>query len=73
MPVKGDERSPAPKVVKYAKKGRLRKLKEALNNGEPLDVLDNRRRSALFYAALNGHKKCLKELLKRGANPNQYV
>ena len=66
-----DKSSPTPKIVKYAKKGQLRKLKNALNNGESLDVVDSRKRGVLYYAALKGHKKCLKELLKRGANPNQ--
>lgn len=59
-----------PKVIKYAKQGRFRKLVEALDGGEHVNSVDLQRRSALFHAAVGGHKKCLKELLKRGANPN---
>ena len=59
-----------PKVVKYAKQGKLQKLVEALDRGGNVNSVDSQRKSALFYAALGGHKKCVKELLKRGANPN---
>ena len=60
-----------PRVVKYAKRGQLRKLVRALDGGENVNSVDSKRRSALFLAAFGGHKKCLKELLRRGANPNQ--
>lgn len=63
--------SATPRIVKYAKKGKYAKLVEALDRGDPINSVDNCRRSALFHAALKGHMKCLKELLKRGANPNQ--
>ena len=59
-----------PKLIKYAKRGQLHKLIQALDGGEPVNCLDEKKRSALFHAALKGHKKCLKELLRRGANPN---
>lgn len=61
-----------PRVVKYASKGQLERMLHALDElREPVNSTDSYLHSALFYAALNGHKKCLKELLKRGANPNQ--
>ena len=59
-----------PKVIKYAKKGQFGKLVQALDGGDHVNSVDSQRRSALFHAALGGHKKCLKELLRRGANPN---
>lgn len=60
------------KVVKYAKKGQYEKLVSALEkNGDLVNSTDHHKQSALFHAALNGHKDCLKELLKRGADPNQ--
>ena len=60
------------KVVKYARKGQHEKLVSALKkDGELVNSTDHKKQSALFHAALNGHKKCLKELLKRGADPNQ--
>lgn len=62
-----------PLVVKLAKKGKLVKLVECLDGGDAVNSVDKERNSALFYAALNGHRKCLKELLRRGANPNQLV
>lgn len=58
-------------MVKYAKRGQLRKLVQALDRGENVNSVDDKRRSVLFLAAFGGHKKCLKELLRRGANPNQ--
>ena len=60
----------APKIIKYAKQGKLQKLVESLDRGDHVNSVDGQRKSALFYAALRGHKKCVKELLKRGANPN---
>ena len=63
--------STTPEIVKYAKKGNFAKLVEALDRGDLVGSVDKCKRSALFHAALKGHKKCLKELLKRGANPNQ--
>lgn len=61
-----------PLVVKYASKGTVQKMVNALERlGEPVNSTDNYYQSALYHAALNGHKKCLKELLKRGADPNQ--
>ena len=59
-----------PKIIKHAKRGQFRKLVQALDRGEHVNSVDRQRRSALFHAALGGHKKCLKELLRRGANPN---
>ena len=64
------ETQKTPKIIKYAKRGRLLKLVEALEKGDHVNSVDSQRRSALFYAALGGHKKCVKELLRRGANPN---
>ena len=61
------------KVVKYARRGQWRKLVHALDKGASVNAADKERRSALFFAALNGNKKCLKELLRRGADPNQCV
>lgn len=67
-----DETAAVPKVVKYARKGQHEKLVSALeNDGELVNSTDHLNQSALFHAALNGNKKCLKELLKRGADPNQ--
>ena len=61
-----------PMVVKYANKGQYEKMLAALEDlGESVNSTDCYNRSALFHAALNGHKKCLKELLRRGADPNQ--
>ena len=59
------------KVVKYARQGQWRKLVQALDEGASANATDKERRSALFFAALKGNKKCLKELLRRGADPNQ--
>ncbi len=61
-----------PQVVKCASSGQLEKMVQALDElGEEVNSTDHYQHSALFYAALNGHKKCLKELLRRGADPNQ--
>ena len=61
-----------PKVMKYAKKGHYGKLVIALEkDGVLVNSTDRKKQSALFHAALNGHKKCVVELLKRGADPNQ--
>ena len=59
-----------PKIIKYAKQGKLRKLRRALDRGDRLNSVDSQGRTSLYYAALGGHKACVKELLKRGANPN---
>ena len=67
----GRQKQLTPEIVKYAKKGKFDKLVEALDRGDLVGSVDKCKRSALFHAALKGHKKCLKELLKRGANPNQ--
>ena len=68
-PLPLDETTPS--VVRFAKKGHFTKLVEALDRGGEVNSVDKHGRSALFCAALNGQKKCLKELLRRGANPNQ--
>ena len=61
-----------PQVVKFASRGQCGKMIQALEEmGEGVNCVDGSQRSALFYAALNGHKKCVKELLRRGADPNQ--
>lgn len=61
-----------PQVVRYAFRGQCEKMVHALEElGEPVNSIDCYQHSALFYAALNGHKKCLKALLRRGADPNQ--
>ena len=61
-----------PQVVKCASSGQFEKMVKALDElGEEVNSTDSHQHSALFYAALNGHKKCLKELLRRGADPNQ--
>lgn len=62
----------ATKIVEYARKGQHFKLVRALAKHKDLvNCMDDQKRSPLFHAAFNGHIKCLKELLKRGANPNQ--
>lgn len=62
-----------PKVVKYARRGQYDKMVQALEGlGEDVDSTDSQQHSALYYAALNGHTRCLKELLKRGADPNRF-
>lgn len=67
-----EEGSFVPRVIKYARKGDVDKMVQAVEElGDPINSTDNHQHSALFHAALNGHKKCLKELLKRGADPNQ--
>ena len=61
-----------PQVIEFASKGQFEKMVQALEeNEESVNSTDCHQHSALFYAALNGHKKCLKELLRRGADPNQ--
>lgn len=61
-----------PAVVKYANRGQCEKMVRALEVlGESVNSTDCHQHSALFHAALKGHKKCLKELLRRGADPNQ--
>ncbi len=66
------ENQPTPKVILYASRGRYDKMVSALEKEEAsVNSTDKYLRSALFYAALNGRKKCLKELLRRGADPNQ--
>ena len=61
-----------PRVIKYARSGQCERMVQALEElGESVNCTDNHQHSALFYAALYGHKKCLKKLLKRGADPNQ--
>lgn len=61
-----------PQVVKCASSGQFEKMVQALDElGQEVNITDSHQHSALFYAALNGHKKCLKELLRRGADPNQ--
>ena len=59
------------KVLKYSKSGHLNKLLRVLSGGCSVNSVDDERKSILFYAALNGHKQVVKELLRRGANPNQ--
>ena len=70
--VESKEEGAIPQVVKYASKGQFERMVQALDVfAEPVNSTDSHQRNALFYAALNGHKKCLKELLRRGADPNQ--
>jgi ankyrin repeat protein len=61
-----------PLVIKYASSGDSERMVQAVDKlGESVNCTDSHQHNALFYAALYGHKKCLKELLKRGADPNQ--
>jgi len=62
----------ATKIAKYARKGKLEKLTKELESRKYLlNCTDDRKRSPLFLAAYYGNVKCVKELLKRGADPNQ--
>ena len=64
--------SAASKIAKYARKGRLEKLLKELESRKSLvNCTDDQKRSPLFLAAYYGKVKCVKELLKRGADPNQ--
>lgn len=69
---RGVEGKSVPLVVRYASRGQFEKMVNALEElGDPVNSTDCNQHGALFYAALYGHKKCLKELLRRGADPNQ--
>mmetsp|Transcript_7449 Transcript_7449/g.19242 ORF Transcript_7449/g.19242 Transcript_7449/m.19242 type:complete len:167 (-) Transcript_7449:460-960(-) len=52
----------------YARHGSTGKLKKALDSGCPVDIRDKHGNTPLLAAAQNGHKKAIKELLRRGAN-----
>ncbi len=60
------------KILKYSRKGEVEKLTRALEKHKDLiNCTDDHKQTPLYHAAYNGRVKCLKELLKRGANPNQ--
>lgn len=61
------------KLLKYARRGKLRQLVRSLDQDVSPNCRDERGRSALYLASLGGHKECIKELLRRGANPNVSV
>ena len=61
------------KLLKYARRGRLRQLVRSLDQNVSPNCRDERGRSALYLASLGGHKECIKELLRRGADPNMSV
>jgi ankyrin repeat protein len=61
-------------VLKHARQGNLRRLVRALDQCNSVNnVRDEKGRTALHLAAIGGHKECLKELLRRRADPNMYV
>lgn len=63
-------------LLKHAARGNLRRLVTTLNRRDCPNVngvCDEDGRTALHLAALGGHKECLKELLRRRANPNMFV
>ena len=63
-------------LLKHAARGNLRRLMATLDRPDCPSVnnlFDDNRRTALHLAALGGHKECLKELLRRRANPNMCV
>lgn len=59
-------------VLKHARRGNLRRLVRALDgcDNSPNSIRDENGRTALHLVAIGGHKKCLKELLRRRADPN---
>ncbi len=65
------EKGPTPSLVKYAKRGHYVKLVEALDKGGDANSVDSHLRSALYWDTMKEYKKCVKELLRTGANPNQ--
>ena len=63
-------------LLKHAARGNLRRLVATLDRGDcprVNSVRDEEGRTALHLAALGGHKECLKELLRRRADPNMSV
>ena len=60
------------KLHKYAKKGKYRKLKKVLKYCVDVDEFDDAGKTALYYAYEAGHKKCIKTLLKHGADAERY-
>lgn len=60
------------KLHKYARKGKHKKLDKALKYIGDVDELDKEGKTALYYAAKAGHKKCVKLLLSYGANAFRY-
>ena len=65
------EKVRVPSIIKHAKRGNYWRVVGAIGTGESVNSVDSEGRSALFFAAVNGNKKCLKELLRKGADPNQ--
>ena len=60
-------------LLKHAARGHLRRLVATLDRGDCPGVnsaRDENGRTPLHLAALGGHKECLKELLRRRADPN---
>ena len=71
-----EEESVEKALLKHAARGSLRRLLATLDRRDcpQVDrVRDENGRTALHLAALGGHKECLKELLRRRANPNMSV
>ena len=69
------ERNDHKAVLKHSRRGNLRRLVRALDrcNNSPNSIRDEKGRTALHLAAFSGHKECLKELLRRRADPNMSV
>lgn len=58
-------------LIYYASKGNLEKIKQCIQNGVFVDAHGGKGETALYQASKNGFRKCVRYLLKRGADPNR--
>ena len=58
-------------LVYYASKGSIDKIKQCLNKGVHVDAANCAGEAALFHASLADRRRCVKFLLRLGANPNR--
>ena len=61
----------AVRLLDYAFKGNLRGVKRCINSGVDVDACESSGNSALYHAVSRNQRKCVKYLLRSGADPNR--
>ena len=61
----------AVRLLDYAFRGDLRKVKRCLNSGVDVDACESSGNTALYHAVSRNQLHCVKFLLRSGADPNR--
>ena len=61
----------AVRLLEYAIRGNLRKVKRCINSGVDVDSCERSGNSALYHAVSRNQQKCVEYLLSCGADPDR--